>query len=827
MRTISLAILFAALMASISCSQEVVSSSSKSSSKSSSSVNSIASISSSSSSVISSSSSAASSSPAYRYSVNYYTTTWTAVNIHYSNDATSWTTVPGKAMSNIGGGWWNYQIFNTNSSIMTFCFNIGGSNWDNNNNNNFVTSFSNVWVMSEAIYTNNPLSSYYKLIVHYNNYLFSSPQMNIWGSGATNAVSSLSNDSYGSVFVITTNGGISLSLNFSQGASVEPVGLDNRLVGSLNQNTEVWVYGESKAIFTNNPVSMVSNPSLPSYTNQLGANIDGSYVNFVLFAPKSKKVEININGGAYQTMNLTPDGKFWWLRTTASANGYYYYRLDGSTYVSDPYAKDVTGWNSVTGCENCRIVDTNAFSWSDSSFATPAISNLIIYELHTEDFTVNANSGVADTGKFSGIAEKLSYLTNLGINAIEIMPPCQFQGGASYYSWGYMTRLFMVPSQRYVIADGVAELKALVNAAHNAGIAVLFDMVFNHTENNPNYLWAIDQSYYFNSWGEPSFNNLNSTREMTVRLIQDTLEYWMQQFHVDGFRLDMTGANSQAPNGQDCIDHGTLEMIATNLKSINSNVALIAENWSTSDSDIPSWSKWEGGYKGDASGSTRAQYNILLHQYSLATTYVWGNKNSGRFAYPYQSIMYGTSHDEDSPFHYLTGTLSNNIHLAEFGATIQLEAMSVPMIFMGEEMGRIYSNTTSTEPIDWSLLSANTNLFLYYQGLIAYRMNHPALRPSLYPTSSQFKWNILQPSSNIVAGIFNYDGTQSDNRIAIVYNYSLSTNDISNVSFPVDGSWTLVADGDTVNTNGLGALIVSNGAAEVIVPPQTAYIYQY
>jgi pullulanase/glycogen debranching enzyme len=239
----------------------------------------------------------------------------------------------------------------------------------------------------------------------------------------------------------------------------------------------------------------------------------------------------------------------------------------------------VGAWDGSKNCEIGVVVD-HAFSWS--AFSTPAIQDLVIYEMHVGDFTEDTSSGVAERGKYSGVTEKLTYLTNLGINCIELMPISHFQGGASYFSWGYMTRLFFAPSTRYKGAgDEVFDLKTLVEEAHKVGIAVVLDMVYNHAENDPNYLWRIDSEYYFNPWGLNAGgvgdNNFNCTRAMTVRLIADNMKYFLEQFKIDGFRLDLTGGNANAPSGETAIDHGTLQTIAGQLKAINPNVILIAK----------------------------------------------------------------------------------------------------------------------------------------------------------------------------------------------------------------------------------------------------------
>ncbi len=781
------------------------------------------------------------------YTIHYFQSSWSTPYIHFNNGV-GWTTAPGELMTSEGNNWWSYIVDTAEGTpSITVVFNDGGSSWDNNNNNDYSVSDKEVWILSGNILTSNPTLQTHQIIIHYRkSSIFSgTPTLSLGVAGQTPSdVSSISNDASGNqVYVVNKAGGLTYSFDFKQGATTEAFP-STRYISTLLTDREIWVWKQHRGVFNSDPeTSVIADPGA-GITNNMGATVSGGNVNFVFFSGIATNVGIKVNSASIQNLKLTSDAKYWWIQTPASAGDSYFYQLNGGAWVADPYANKIGSWDGTKNAESSIIVDHSGFTWSDSSYVTPLIQDVVVYELHVEDFTLTASDVTAsERGNIKGITEKLSYLTNLGINTIEIMPSQQFQGGGSSYSWGYMTRLFFALSERYRGAgDEVFDMKTLVNTAHNMGIAVILDMVYNHAENSPNYLWQIDNEYYFNAWGLNAggvgYNNINSTRPMNVRFLKDNMSYWMQDYHIDGFRLDLTGQNLNAPSGQSAIDHGTLSSIATYLKTINSNVILIAENWSYSDNTLPSWSKWEGDFKSSI-------YGILNNGYDDVARFVWGNRDSNRFTKPTQSIMYICSHDESSIYNMFdTQSAANKLIKAKLGAAILFTSMAVPMIWMGEEMGVKYWNATTSKPIDWTLLSQtdNTNLFNYYHGLLQLRRENDCFRRVDYPTTSQFRWcvtpgnwglaynPVVNSTSGAVGFIDNYDGTSAGGRFFVLFNYSAVSKNISGVGLPVDGTWLKVVNGDEVDLGGIAGedIFVSSGLVTntIVIPAKTAFIYQ-
>ena len=259
----------------------------------------------------------------------------------------------------------------------------------------------------------------------------------------------------------------------------------------------------------------------------------------------------------------------------------YAYRVDGpyepekgkifdkSKYLLDPYAKAVTGqseWGSSSprGQHYKARVVKDDFDWGDLESPLIPMEDLVIYELHVRGFTKDGSSGVKHPGTFAGLMEKLPYLKELGINAIELMPIFEFDemqdyreaGGQKLYNyWGYSTVSFFAPNTSYTASlefnrEGT-ELKNLILACHQLGMEVYLDVVFNHTaegnergpffsfkgfDNNIYYLLTPDGKYYnFSGCG----NTLNCNHPIVHQMIMNCLRYWVTTYRVDGFRFDL------------------------------------------------------------------------------------------------------------------------------------------------------------------------------------------------------------------------------------------------------------------------------------------------
>ena len=320
----------------------------------------------------------------------------------------------------------------------------------------------------------------------------------------------------------------------------------------------------------------------------------------------------------------------------------YAYRVDGpycpekgllfdkNKVLLDPYAKAVAGqrtwgirWDHTY---HARVVK-DRFDWGDMPQSKRELCDLIIYELHVRDFTHHPSSGVQHRGTFSGLMEKIPYLKELGINAVELMPIFEFDetmnsrtidGKQLLECWGYNTVGFFAPNSSYAAANEHnregTELKTLIKALHDNGIEVILDVVFNHTaegnemgntfsfkgfDNNIYYMLTPDGNYYnFSGCG----NTLNCNHPVVQQLILECLRYWTINYRVDGFRFDLASILGRNEDGSPMNNPPLLRTLADD--PILSNVKLIAEAWDAGGlyqvGSFPAsgrWAEWNGRYR--------------------------------------------------------------------------------------------------------------------------------------------------------------------------------------------------------------------------------------
>ena len=324
----------------------------------------------------------------------------------------------------------------------------------------------------------------------------------------------------------------------------------------------------------------------------------------------------------------------------------YAYRVDGpyepdkglifdkTRYLLDPYAKAVTGqsdWgNSPPHGQHykARVVKDD-FDWGNIRNSLIPMEDLIIYELHVRGFTKDPSSGVAHPGTFAGLMEKLDYLQELGVNAIELMPIFEFDemldyrevnGQKLYNYWGYNTVSFFAPNTSYTASTEYNregnELKKLIRACKQRGIEVYLDVVFNHTaegnemgpffsfkgfDNNIYYLLTPEGHYYnFSGCG----NTLNCNHPIVHQMIMNCLRYWVTTYRVDGFRFDLASILGRDEKGAPMVSPPLLQAMA--FDPILGDVKLIAEAWDAGGlyqvGTFPAWNRWaewNGRYRDD------------------------------------------------------------------------------------------------------------------------------------------------------------------------------------------------------------------------------------
>ena len=310
--------------------------------------------------------------------------------------------------------------------------------------------------------------------------------------------------------------------------------------------------------------------------------------------------------------------------------------FDKNNIILDPYAKAVTGqykWGQKKPGDKpfqyrARVVK-NEFDWREMDQLNTPIEDLVIYEAHVRGFTKDKSSGVMAKGTYEGLREKIPYLKDLGINAIELMPIFEFDemesarvvdGVQLYNYWGYNTVCFFAPNTSYAWerehnCEG-RELKRLIYDLKKNGIEVILDVVFNHTaegnengpcfsfkgiDNNIYYMLTPDAKYYnFSGCG----NVMNCNHPIVRQFILDCLRHWVVEYRVDGFRFDLASILSRDQKGAPMTNPPILEQLA--FDSILSKTKLIAEAWDAGGlyqvGKFPSWNRWiewNGKYRDD------------------------------------------------------------------------------------------------------------------------------------------------------------------------------------------------------------------------------------
>ncbi len=307
-----------------------------------------------------------------------------------------------------------------------------------------------------------------------------------------------------------------------------------------------------------------------------------------------------------------------------------------NTVLLDPYARAVTGqkeWGDRPESDegfvyHARVVENN-FDWGNVRQLELPMEDLVIYELHVRGYTKDVSSGVSARGTYEGLRQKIPYLKDLGINAVELMPIFEFDemesarvvdGEQLYNYWGYNTVCFFAPNTSYssVVEHNHEgeELKRLIYELKENGIEVILDVVFNHTaegnEDGPSFSFkGIDNNIYYiltPGGGYYNFsgcgNVLNCNHPTTRRFIIDCLRFWVTEYRVDGFRFDLASILSRDWNGAPMAEPPILHEIACD--AILGKVKLIAEAWDASGlyqvGNFPAfsrWSEWNGRYRDD------------------------------------------------------------------------------------------------------------------------------------------------------------------------------------------------------------------------------------
>jgi glycogen operon protein len=453
-------------------------------------------------------------------------------------------------------------------------------------------------------------------------------------------------------------------------------------------------------------------------------------------------------------------------------------------------------WNDIFQYRSRLVFDD--FDWENDRPLEIPIEDLVIYEMHVRGFTRHSSSGVKHPGAFAAIREKIPYLKSLGINCVELLPIYEFdefdgsrphpwnEGELLLNYWGYSTVGFFAPKAGYAatgrLGMQVDELKALVKELHQNGIEVLLDVVFNHTAegneqgptisfrglDNQIYYMLTPDGYYWNFSG--TGNTLNCNNPIVRNLVLDCLRYWAAEYHIDGFRFDLAAILGRDPWGAPMPNPPLLESLA--FDPVLAKCKLIAEAWDAGGlyqvGSFPAygrWAEWNGKYRDDmrkflkgdmgliGAAATRLQGSPDLYAWRGPTASInffcchdgftladlvsyndkhneangWGNSDGGNDDHSWNCGWEGPT--DDPAVNALRKRQMKN------ALALLLLSQGVPMILMGDEIGRTQQGNNNTychdndlNWMDWRLAETNADLLRFTSHCIAFRHAHPVLR---------------------------------------------------------------------------------------------------
>ncbi|MCU0847426.1 MAG: glycogen debranching protein GlgX [Spirochaetes bacterium] len=430
-------------------------------------------------------------------------------------------------------------------------------------------------------------------------------------------------------------------------------------------------------------------------------------VSLVLFesaGPGAKSVAIELHPEKNKTGDIwhilvegIKDGQLYGYRVDGQYNPAEGFRFNGNKLLVDPYSRSVSGrpeWNldEARGYDHESPLEDLSFSETDSSQHVPKsivtgyrpsnedkplnlpLNESVIYELHLKGYTVHGSSGVKNGGTYAGLTEKIPYLRDMGITAVELMPIQEFDetenininpltGERLKNYWGYSTLSFFSPKGGYsasgCMGEQVNEFREMVKSFHKAGIEVILDVVFNHTsegdqkgptvsfrgiDNSVYYILEDDKRYYKNYSG--CGNTFNCNHPFIRDFILDCLRYWVVEMNVDGFRFDLASILGRDQNGNITSNPPLIERIEED--PILRNTKIIAEAWDAAGAyqlgTFPGrWAEWNGKYRDDV----RKFWNGGIDSAGAFATRLTGSSDLYQFSEkgPNQSINFITCHD--------------------------------------------------------------------------------------------------------------------------------------------------------------------------------------
>ncbi len=642
------------------------------------------------------------------------------------------------------------------------------------------------------------------------------------------------------------------------------------------------------------PALCFSQVNISNYPVYFGKDLGVSYTpektTFTVWAPMASAIKLRIyksgiGGEAISTFDLSAQKQgSWQVKIQKDVKDFYYtfqVQQEGKWLAESPdiYAKAV-GLNGKRGMV-VNFEETNPEGWNkDKRPDLKSFTDIVIYESHVRDISVAANSGITQKGKYlaftetgthtpAGLSSGLDHLKELGITHIHLLPTYDFNSvdeskpELNVYNWGYDPVNYNVPEGSYSsnASEGrvrIKEFKEMVKALHQNGIRVILDMVYNHTANRESAFNQFAPEYFYRQKADGSYsdasgcgNETASERPMMRKFMVESAAYWVNEYHVDGFRFDLMGVH----------DIETMNAISDSLHKIDSTLFIYGEGWTAGSSPLPEEERavkkntyqlskiaafsddlrdaLHGPYnrvkeKGFASGASglaeSVKFGVAASTKHPQLNYKEINYSKAPWAKePYQCINYVSCHDDNTLFDRLkignpNASEAELIKMDKFCQAIVLTSQGVPFIHSGAELLRTkqgiansYNLPDSINEIDWDRKTKYADVFNYYNAMIHLRKKHPAFRmPSAAMIQQHLKFIPTGDSLMVAYQLVDHANGDVWKDILVVLNGNTSAKE---VLLP-EGTWILISDGLNVKEKGLARAL-----SKTTISATSAFIY--
>lgn len=637
------------------------------------------------------------------------------------------------------------------------------------------------------------------------------------------------------------------------------------------------IYSKVKTLFKLNAPTTVNLDGMTGATTQID---------------KKKQVEIHIyedgqGGKAIKTIKMKASGENRWEATVKGDLKGKFYTFDiGKGETPGVFAKAV-GVNGMRGAI-VDMAETNPQGWeNDQRPVIQSPADLVIYEMHWRDFSIDVSSGLKNKGKFLALTEPkaIEHLKSLGVNAVHILPSFDYASvdetklDTPQYNWGYDPKNYNVPEGSYSTdpynpVTRIKEFKQMVQALHKAGIRVILDVVYNHTFNidHSNFQLTYPDMYYRKtadgkySDGSGCGNETASEKPLMREFMLESVKYWIDEYHIDGFRFDLMGVH----------DIETMQQIRAEVNKIDPSIYIYGEGWSAGSCAYPvdklamkanaQQLNGIGAFSDDMRDALRGPFSDD-HKGALLAG-IPGEEESLKFGIvggiahpqvdmtkvnydkkpwtnnPTEQISYVSCHDDMCLVDRLKASIpsltdknipekertAELIRIDQLAQTAVFTSQGVPFILSGEEMLRdkkgvhnSYNSPDSINHLDWNNLQRYPQLFAYYKNLIQLRKNHPAFRLATGDKVRQHLEFLPAVDSKDVkqdclVGFLLKDlqGIDAWKTIVVIYNFNKEAKEMA---IP-EGTYTIACCNGAIDEAGLGEV----SGKEVLVDGQSALI---